>query len=211
LVSCSKDREEVPDEPEEVLVESLEFSGIDPDQGAATLSVGDSLKLVVAIVPSNASNKKVVWGSASPEVAEVDQDGTVRALSPGEAIITLRADDASKAGAEINLRVLNTTNAITSFEIKDRQGYRTEIYADSITVTFPAGSDVDLGKLSPEIVHTGKSIDPASGVEQDFENKMVVYTVTAEDGQTHSYEVNIRRTLKSTNSITSFKVNGNAA
>ncbi|MEE1964620.1 leucine-rich repeat domain-containing protein [Allomuricauda taeanensis] len=208
LVSCSKDREE--ELSSEILVSSLEFSGIDADQGTPTLAVGDSLKLVVAIVPSNASNKKVVWSSGSPEVAQVGQDGTVRGLSPGETIITVRADDASKAGAEITLRVLNTENAITSFTIVGHEGYRTEIYADSITVTFPADSDVDLGKLTPVIVHTGNKVTPDSEVEQDFTDA-VEYIVTAENGGTHKYEVNIRRTLKSTNSITSFTVNGNAA
>ncbi|MEE1964621.1 leucine-rich repeat domain-containing protein [Allomuricauda taeanensis] len=186
-ISCSTDKE---DSPSAIAVSSLGFSGIDPDQGAVTLSVGDSLKLVVAIVPSNATNKNVSWASGSPEVAEVGQDGMVRALATGETTLTVRADDGSQVEASIALRVLDTENAITSFTIVGHEGYRTEIYADSITVTFPAGSDVDLGKLTPVIVHTGKSIAPASGVEQDFTDP-VEYMVTAENGETKTYMVSI--------------------
>lgn len=55
-----------------------------------------------------------------------------------------------------------------------------------IGITMPYGTDVT--SLTPTIVHTGTSIGPASGVEQDF-SIPVEYTVTAEDGTTRIYTV----------------------
>jgi len=54
----------------------------------------------------------------------------------------------------------------------------------NITVIFPKGTNVN--SLSPVIeISKGASVSPKSGVAQDFSNdKVVKYTVTAEDGKT---------------------------
>jgi eukaryotic-like serine/threonine-protein kinase len=63
----------------------------------------------------------------------------------------------------------------------------------AITATVPAGTDVT--KLVPTITISDKStISPASGVAQDF-SKEVSYTVTAEDGGTVVYKVNVTKEL----------------
>ncbi|MEE1964637.1 leucine-rich repeat domain-containing protein, partial [Allomuricauda taeanensis] len=109
---------------------------------------------------------------------------------------------------EVNIRrTLKSTNSITSFKVN---GNAATIEGDAIGFSFPADSGVDLTKLKPEIVHTGEKVTPDSGVEQDFTDP-VEYTVTAENGETRTYTVTIEKELKSTNSITSFKVNGNNA
>jgi hypothetical protein len=62
------------------------------------------------------------------------------------------------------------------------------ISGNNITVTVP--NIVNLTTLSPTITHNGKSISPASGVEQDFTNP-IHYTVTAEDNTTKNYTVTV--------------------
>ncbi|MEE1964612.1 leucine-rich repeat domain-containing protein [Allomuricauda taeanensis] len=202
VLSCSTD-----DGPASIAIDSLSFSGIAAEQENLTLALGDSLQLTVDISPSDASNQDLVWSSSSPEVAAVAQDGTVKGLQPGETVIAVRAEDASKTEAEITLRVLDTNNAITSFMVN---GNNATIIGNAIGFAFPADSDVDLSKLAPVIEHTGVAVDPDSGAEQDFTDP-VEYTVTAENGATKTYTVTIEKGLKSTNSITSFKVNGNEA
>ena len=68
---------------------------------------------------------------------------------------------------------------ITSFTINDVVG---EITDNDIAIEMPFGTDVT--ELIPTIViSAGASVEPASGVKQDF-TEAVGYTVTAEDGTT---------------------------
>lgn len=68
---------------------------------------------------------------------------------------------------------------ITSFVIGDAQGVINE---EEITVTVSSGTDVT--NLTPSIaISTGATIEPASGVAQDFTNP-VEYVVTSQDGST---------------------------
>jgi len=61
----------------------------------------------------------------------------------------------------------------------------------AITATVPAGTDVT--KLVPTITLSDKAtVSQASGVAQDF-SKEVSYTVTAEDGGTVVYKVNVKK------------------
>ena len=66
----------------------------------------------------------------------------------------------------------------------------------AITATVPATTD--LTKLVPSITISDKStISPVTGVAQDF-SKEVSYTVTAEDGSTVVYKVNVMVTVNTT-------------
>jgi putative cell wall-binding protein len=75
--------------------------------------------------------------------------------------------------------------SITSFRIGKTAA---TISGKDITLTVPRGTDVT--KLTPTIVHNGKSVSPASGVAKDFTTP-VKYTVTAEDGTTNTYTVTV--------------------
>ncbi|MDR0219974.1 MAG: hypothetical protein LBI54_01040 [Lachnospiraceae bacterium] len=61
--------------------------------------------------------------------------------------------------------------------------------AGTITVVMPLGTD--LTKLTPSVSYHGKSLDPKSGVETDFSNPPVDYTVTALDDSTRTYKVTV--------------------
>ncbi|KGK28681.1 S-layer family protein, partial [Cellulophaga sp. E6(2014)] len=99
---------------------------------------------------------------------------------------------------------LSSNKDITSFTI---DGETVNNPATAFTITLPAGTDVTA--LSPSITHTGASINPASGVAQDFTSP-VEYTITAADGTTQVYTVtmNLAAPLSSTKDITSFTIDG---
>ena len=76
--------------------------------------------------------------------------------------------------------------AILSFKVDSIVGVIDES-SMTVTLTFPKGADVS--HLTPVIeVSAYATIQPASGVEQDFTNP-VIYTVTAFDGSTVAYQV----------------------
>jgi uncharacterized protein YjdB len=67
------------------------------ETGEKTLNVGDTFELTAAIIPSDASEKKVIWRSLQPNIAAVFEDGgltaTVLAVSPGTTIIMVVTED----------------------------------------------------------------------------------------------------------------------
>lgn len=66
---------------------------------------GETSKLTATIVPDNATNKIIEWDSNNTEIVQVGQDGTVTAISDGNAIITARTTDGSNIQATCNVTV----------------------------------------------------------------------------------------------------------
>lgn len=58
-------------------------------------NVGSSFNISVDIIPSNANDKTVVWTSSDESVASVNTEGTVTAVSSGEAIISATCGEVS--------------------------------------------------------------------------------------------------------------------
>lgn len=69
-----------------VLVESVSI-----DKSSLTLEEGEIMKLTAIITPSDATDKKIVWTSSSPDIAGVDSTGIVTAKKRGSATITATA------------------------------------------------------------------------------------------------------------------------
>ena len=61
----------------------------------AVLYVGDTLNLSAAVLPSNAENQSLTWKSSDTSVLTVTSYGLVKALSEGEATVTVTAGGAS--------------------------------------------------------------------------------------------------------------------
>ena len=87
----------------------------------------------------------------------------------------------------------SSDKAITGFEFRatDNPGVLNADVAgiirnDSILISLPASALVTA--LAPYIIYTGKTITPASGVQQNFSSPLT-YTVTAADGSQKSYIV----------------------
>lgn len=84
---------------------------------------------------------------------------------------------------------LDASKSITAFRFTD---FSPPIDAEideaqlQITAVLPVGTDVS--SLTPEIEITGVSVNPPSGLSQDFSDS-VIYTVTAQDGSTAEYTV----------------------
>ena len=80
VVSCVKEPDPIPVTGITLNVTSLEITEGEQDQITASIS------------PYNADNKVVIWSSSNSSVATVS-DGTVSAISPGNATVTAKTDD----------------------------------------------------------------------------------------------------------------------
>jgi len=68
----------------EVPVTGIELSGSALDKD---ITVGSEVTLSAKTVPANATSNKILWSSSDENVATVDENGTVKAVSGGSAVI----------------------------------------------------------------------------------------------------------------------------
>ena len=97
---------------------------------SARLVLKTSRKLKATILPVNTTNKIINWVSSNPEVASINSDGIVNALSVGNTTITASNYDASKM-ATTAITVLPSTNTyqaedaeyVGPVEVANQPGY----------------------------------------------------------------------------------------
>lgn len=72
-----------------------EVTGMTMNYTSITLIQGNTFQLEAAIRPANATYNTAAWESDDSEIAMVDDDGIVTAISPGTAWVTAKARDSS--------------------------------------------------------------------------------------------------------------------
>ncbi|WP_276374884.1 Ig-like domain-containing protein [Chryseolinea sp. H1M3-3] len=73
----------------------VSVSGLSVSPSRLSLSTGQTAQLNRIIAPSNATNRLVSWTSSDTEIATVNNNGVVTAVSTGTAIITATSDEGS--------------------------------------------------------------------------------------------------------------------
>ena len=71
----------------------VEVTSITLSQSTANLKVGEVLTLTAIVVPDDATDKTVTWSTSDENIAAVDANGVVTAISAGTATITAMAGD----------------------------------------------------------------------------------------------------------------------
>lgn len=67
----------------------------------------DKAQLSYTILPSNATNKNVIWSTSNPEVANVDSNGTVTLVGDGQATISVTTEDGGfTAGCNVSVNTV---------------------------------------------------------------------------------------------------------
>lgn len=174
-----------------ILVTGISVTGAG---NAETISTDDgTLQMSAEILPTNATDKTVAW-SVTPGTGtgSIDSSGLLTAISDGTVTVTATANDGSLITGAKDIIISNqlaqnpTLKDITSFIFPDlASGIISE---NTINVTVPLGTDVT--NLTPTIILSGGTINPLSGIAQDFTNP-VIYTVTASDNSTKEYTVTV--------------------
>lgn len=74
--------------------ETVKVTSVSLDCNAARFTnMDDTLALTAAIMPENSENRKVVWSSSDPKIADVDENGVVTPVANGVAVITVTTED----------------------------------------------------------------------------------------------------------------------
>ena len=75
--------------------EVIEVTGVDISEDDQSIKVDETLQLTAVVTPDDATNKAITWESDNPDVAAVDEDGLITALSSGTTNITVTTEDGS--------------------------------------------------------------------------------------------------------------------
>ncbi len=95
-----------------------------------TMAVTDSVTLIATVLPENATYPTVTWSTSNENVATVNQNGQVTAVSPGTATITATADGQSDT---CTVTVIHATIQSSKYTI-DRGAGLLKGVADGTTV-----------------------------------------------------------------------------
>ena len=134
--------------------------------GALTLSVGQPPQTLTAtVLPQNASNKGVTWSSSNTGAATV-ANGTVTAIAPGNATITVTTNDGGKT-ASCNVTVIIPVASISLNEsaIELMQG-RQFTLTETVTPADATIKDVIWNSDHPEIAAVNNGFVTAMAVGQ---------------------------------------------
>ena len=63
------------------------------DRSTVDVAAGDTVQLTATVLPSNATNKSVTWGSSDTSIATVSQTGLVTGVAPGQTVVYVRTAD----------------------------------------------------------------------------------------------------------------------
>ena len=77
-----------------------------------TLQKGERKKINVTISPEEAKTHKLIFNSSNPNVATVDDEGNITAISSGEATITVKAEENS-VQSQIEINVYSSVTGIS--------------------------------------------------------------------------------------------------
>ena len=116
------------------------------------ISKGGKASLAVTLQPADATDKTVVWSSDAPEIAEVDQNGTVMAISEGSAVITAKSGEVSGTCVVTVAAVAAGDNYIDEYGIDHGPGIKISTFSDGDIVWAPVNcgyhaTDYKYGKL----------------------------------------------------------------
>lgn len=112
-------------------IQTIAVTGVALNASSGELTVGGEVTLVATVLPETASNKAVTWSSSKPAVASVN-NGVVKALTEGNATITVTTVDGGFT-ASYSLTVKKVQPAIVDL-------VSTYGYADNIRLSTSSGS-----------------------------------------------------------------------
>lgn len=88
-------------------------TGLKLDYAGIELAVGDEIELNASVIPKDATNQTMEWTSSDEEIVTVTDDGTVKAIGFGTAMITCVAADRNEHKAVCKVTVYKRMEDIT--------------------------------------------------------------------------------------------------
>lgn len=149
--------------------------------GKLSLVINTESELTALVYPNSAANRHVRWASSRPEVATVDQNGKVAAVSLGDALITVTTEDGGKT-ATCEVVVTPTVVLVKSITLNQATITMLEEETQTLVATvFP--EDATNKKVIWTSNHPEIAAVDQEGVVTAVKKGQAVITAMAEDGE----------------------------
>lgn len=156
-------------------------SSVSLNKSSSSLYVGDTEQLTATVLPADASDKTVSWGTSNANVVTVTSGGLVTAIGAGSATITVTTTDGGKT-ATCSYTI--TAVVLNSISIK----------TPATTTSFSLGQGFTSAGLVLNAVYNNGTIEVSSGYEISGVNTDVLGVQTATvtyGGKTTSYSIDV--------------------
>lgn len=125
-----------------ITVPEINVNAINLNKRETTIYVGNFEQLKATVIPSNASNQRLVWSSSNPNVAIVNENGNVQGIKEGTTMITVSTEDGQKrAVCTINVKYM-TLNVVTAINDTTKLQNGNYVKGIGVTVTASGGSGI---------------------------------------------------------------------
>lgn len=170
------------------LNDNVMATGVTIDKTEISFKATETILLTASVVNDDSTDKGIVWRTADAEIASVDEQGLVTAISVGETIVTALAADGSGVKAECKVTVNPTlieSIAIINGETTLKKGRSIELATEIQPVT----------ATNKDIVWTSSNTKIASvdgnGMVTAISAGEVVLTAGASDGSGIQAEISL--------------------
>ena len=168
-------------ECEVTVISPLESITLTADRTTDNLEVGDTVNLTVEYNPADTTDDKAVtWSSSDEDVATVDENGVVTAVSGGTATITAVSAADGEITATCDIRVIKHTTGIT-LDQSEMTLMKDEISAPLQVTFIPADTD-DSKDVTWSSDNTEVAVVDAEGRVTGISEGTAMITATTADG-----------------------------
>jgi len=182
-----KENETNPEQPTTIPVTNISLN-----KTALTLYVGNSETLVATIIPSNATNKTVIWKSSNTNVVTV-VNGLLTAKGVGTATITATTSNGKTATSEVTVK--SQTIPVSSITLNKTSG---SIYLNSSNKTITLNATILPANATNKTITWKSSNTNVATVENGVvtAKEMGTATITATAGdKTATYTINVKKKI----------------
>lgn len=126
----------------------VEVNDITLSKNSVTLDIGKTEQITTTFTPENATNKLLKYSSDHEEIAMVNNTGTIRAISDGDATITVESESNSAVKKTVSVHVNKAAVSITKVELNDQT---------SLNDTYDVRQSVDFNNVSLKVTYSDKT------------------------------------------------------
>lgn len=115
-------------------------SSIDINETYKTMNIGTKGRVYATVKTDTATNRNIIWSSADPSIASVDDNGNISANGYGMTAVTATAEDGSGVSCTMAVRVIEPVTSISvqpdsiRLLVGDSQRVSAEIYPEEASV-----------------------------------------------------------------------------
>jgi len=158
-------------------VPTTDVAGLLLDKSSLNMVIDEQQQLQVQFDPSDAADRSVVWHSADPEIASVDESGKVTALEKGETMVTVTSVANPEASASVRIMVSDTLH-FTDFD-SGANGWPVDPNRSIVTVN---------GNKMYRIVAGASALHPKVFTDYDLTFKLKTPAVMPAQGTFYVYD-----------------------